>query len=165
MAAWRSKCHHAFLRFLVHLYPPVTPGHRCTSKKGGEGSCSSHTDAWSPCPLRAASMLSWGLSLHTNHSIDPDFRVMVQVLMVDFLPVFPTGDAARTMTYSWLFQGCPFTFQPVLMSPAPWVTPPYQPGTLTHSLFFLPSLDSSVTSGRRALLPCICLTLSNCPFP
>lgn len=29
-----------------------------------------------------------------------DFRVMVQVLLADFLLGFPTGDATRTMTYS-----------------------------------------------------------------
>lgn len=100
MAAWRSKCHHAFLWWLVCLYLLITRGHRWTSKKGGEGSCSAHRGTWSPRPLGAASKLSLGVSPQADHTTDLDFRVMVQVLMADFLPGTPTDGAARTVTYS-----------------------------------------------------------------
>lgn len=63
----------------------------------------------------------------------------------------------------WLLQGCSFTFQTVLMS-VPLMGNTTLSTSQPDSLFLLPSFDPCVTRGRRALLPCIHLLLSNCPI-
>lgn len=80
--------------------------------------------------------------------------------------VFPSSLSlwwcCRDCDLLWLFEGCSFTFRTGLMSPVGDATLPAS--LLTHPVFLLPSLDSAVTRGRRALLPHI-LALFNCPVP
>lgn len=47
------------------------------------------------------------MTLQAHHTNNPVFKVVVQMLIADFLPVSPSGDAAGTVTYSGCFGAAP----------------------------------------------------------